>query len=161
MSDGIPMTRSGYDRIKAELERLETVEMPKIEKQIAAARAEGDLSENAEYHGQKESQGLLQRKISIQRDKLARAIIMDPSKLPKDEVAFGAAVVVKDLDLGDEEQFTLVGPGDEDYDTGKILTNSPIGQGLLGSKVGAKVEIKIPKGTLKFEILSITYEDLE
>src|SRR5215475_6149876 len=117
MSDLIPMTRAGYDKIKAELDHLDQVEMPKIAARVAAARGEGDLSENAEYHGARESQGMLQAKINLLRDKLARASLVDPSKAPKGEVSFGSTVVVKDLDFGDEETFILVGAGEEDYDS--------------------------------------------
>lgn len=158
MSDSIPMTREGYNKIKAEVEQYESVDMPKIAERIAEARAEGDLKENAEYHGARESQGMLQAKINMLKDKLARAQIIDMSKVPKDEVAFGATVTVKDLDYDDEEDFTLVGPGDEDYDNGKILTASPIGQGLLGKKVGDNAFIEIPKGTLRFEVVAIRYD---
>jgi transcription elongation factor GreA len=158
MSDYIPMTRNGYEKIKAELEHLEHVEMPAIVRRIATARSEGDLSENAEYHGAKESQGLLQAKINLLRDKLARAALVDPSKLARDEVVFGATVVVKDLDFGDEEIFVLVGAGEEDYDAGRILVTSPLAQGLLGKKQGDRVEIEVPKGTMKFEILEIRFE---
>ena len=157
MTDSIPMTREGYNKIKAEVERLENDEMPKIVQRMANARAEGDLSENAEYHGARESQGLLQAKINLLRTKLSRATIVDPTKLPKDQVSFGATVTVKDLDYGDEEQYTLVGAGDEDYDCGRILCTSPVGQGLMGKKVGDKVEIPIPRGTLKYAILDIRY----
>lgn len=157
MSESIPMTRDGYNKIKATIEEYENVDMPKIAERIAEARAEGDLKENAEYHGARESQGMLQAKINQLKDKLARASIIDMSKLPKDEVAFGATVTVKDLDYDDEEEFTLVGPGDEDYDNGKILTNTPIGLGLLGAKIGQKVEIEVPNGKLKFEIMAINY----
>jgi transcription elongation factor GreA len=158
MSDLVPMTRTGYDKLKAELAHMETVEMPKLAQRVAAARSEGDLSENAEYHGARESQGLLQAKINLLRDKLARASIVDPSRLPKGEVAFGSTVVVKDLDFGDEEIFTLVGAGEEDYDSGKILVTSPLAQGLLGKKIGEKVEIPVPAGTMKFEIVEIRFE---
>lgn len=158
MSDLVPMTRTGYDKLKAELEQMESVEMPKLAQRVAAARSEGDLSENAEYHGARESQGMLQAKINLLRDKLARASIVDPSRLPKDEVVFGATVVVKDLDFGDEEIFTLVGAGEEDYDSGKILVTSPLAQGLLGKKIGQKVEIPVPAGTMKFEIIEIRFE---
>lgn len=157
MSDLVPMTQEGYNKIKAEIERLEREEMPKIAEKIAAARDEGDLKENAEYHGQRERQGMMQAKINLLKDKLARGSIVDPSKLPKDEVAFGATVKVKDLEFDDEELFTLVGAGEEDYDTGKILVTSPIGQGLVGKKVGQVAEIAVPKGTLRFEILEIEY----
>lgn len=159
MSDLIPMTRTGYEKLKGELDHLETVEMPKISQRVADARSEGDLSENAEYHGARESQGMLQAKINLLRDKLARASIVDPSRLPKDEVVFGCTVVVKDLDFGDNETFILVGAGEEDYDAGKILVTSPLAQGLLGKKIGDKVEIPVPAGTMKFEILEIRFED--
>ena len=155
MSDRIPMTREGYRKLREELEHLETVEMPVIEKRIGAARSEGDLSENAEYHGARESQGMLQAKINVIRDKLARAVMMDPSKMPKDEVAFGATVVLRDLDLDEVEEYTLVGAGEEDYDTGKILITSPIAQGLLGKKKGEQVAIPVPAGTLHYEIVEI------
>ena len=159
MSDLIPMTRTGYEKIKAELDHMEQVEMPAIAARVATARSEGDLSENAEYHGAKESQGMLQAKINLLRDKLARAALVDTSKLPKDEVVFGATVVVKDLDFGDEEMFILVGAGEEDYDAGKINVTSPLAQGLLGKKPGDKVEIDVPKGTMSFEILSIRFDE--
>lgn len=159
MTDYVPMTRAGYEKIKEEVDRLRNEEMPKIAEKIAEARAEGDLSENAEYHGQREAQGMMQAKINMLSGKLAKASIIDPSKLPKGEVVFGVTVVVKDLDYDDEEEFTLVGAGDEDYDTGKILITSPIGQGLLGKKVGEKAEIEVPKGKLKFKILAIRHDE--
>ncbi len=159
MSDRIPMTRVGYDKLKADLEHLTSVEMPKILERLATARAEGDLSENAEYHGARESQGLMQARIDVLRDKLSRAILVDTSQLPKDQVSFGATVKVKDLKFDDEEEFTLVGAGEEDYDTGKILVTSPLAQGLVGKKVGDRVEIEVPQGILKFEILEIRFEE--
>jgi len=155
MSDRIPMTRAGYDKIKAELDHLQGVEMPKVLEGLAAARAEGDLSENAEYHGRRESQGMLQMRIDMIKDKLSRAVLVDPSQCPTDQVAFGCTVVVKDLDFGDKEEFTLVGAGEEDYDTGKILVTSPLAQGLNGKKIGEKVEIAVPQGKVRFEILEI------
>lgn len=158
MSDYIPMTQAGYNKIKAEIEQLELVEMPKIAEKIAEARAEGDLRENAEYHGQRERQGQMQAKINYLKSKLAKASIVDSSRLPKDEVAFGATVTVKDLDFDDEEVFTLVGAGEENYDQGKILVTSPMGMGLVGKKVGEVAEIKAPKGVIRFEILKISYE---
>jgi transcription elongation factor GreA len=159
MSDRIPMTRTGYDKIRAEINELENEQMPLIEKRIGAARAEGDLSENAEYHGARESQGLLQAKINMLKDKIARADIIDTSTLPKDQVVFGVTVKVKDLDFGDTEEFTLVGAGEEDYDAGKILVTSPLAQGLIGKKVGEKVEIEVPAGTNRFQILDIRFDD--
>lgn len=159
MPDRVPMTQAGYNKKKAELDRLQNEEMPLIEKRIAEARAEGDLKENAEYHGARESQGFLQAKINRLRDDLSRAMLVDPSKLPKDEVVFGCTVVVKDLDLDDEEEFTLVGAGEEDYISGKILVTSPLAQGLVGRKIGDKVDIEVPAGTTRFEILDIRFDE--
>lgn len=159
MSDHLPMTQVGYNKIKAEVEDMENEQMPIIEKRIAAARAEGDLSENAEYHGARESQGMLQAKINLLKGKLANADIVDPSKFPKGEVNFGSKVVVKDLDFGDDETFFIVGAGEEDYDNGRILITSPLAQGLIGAKVGDKVKIDVPAGTMKFEILEVSFDD--
>jgi transcription elongation factor GreA len=159
MFDSVPMTRAGYNKLKAEIERLEHEEMPKITEKIAEARAEGDLKENAEYHAQRENQGMMMAKINELKSKIARASIIDPTTLPKGEVVFGCTVTVEDLAYGDEEQFTLVGAGEEDYDAGKILVTSPFGQGLLGKKVGETAEVAAPKGTLKFKILNIEFLD--
>ncbi|MHC4403123.1 MAG: transcription elongation factor GreA [Planctomycetota bacterium] len=158
MSDLIPMTRAGYDKLKAELTHLEEVEMPKVLDRLAKARADGDLSENAEFDGAIESQGMLQRQINVLRDKLSRASLVDPQKLPKDAVALGSTVVLKDLDLDDEEEYTLVGAGEEDYAAGKILVTSPLAQGLVGKRVGDQVEVKVPMGTSKYEILDIRFD---
>src|SRR6056297_494086 len=148
MADTVPMSREGYNKIKAEIERMESVDMPEIVQKLADAREEGDLKENAEYHAQRENQGMLQAKINELKGKLARASIVDISQLPKDEVVFGCTVVVKDMDYGEEEEFTLVGAGEDDYDSGKILCTSPIGQGLLGKKVGEVAEIEAPAGLM-------------
>jgi len=159
MVERVPMTQEAYNRRRAEVDEMENVQMPKIAEDIAAARAEGDLKENAEYHAQREKQGLLQAKIVQLRDRLSRAQIVDPEQIPKDEVAFGATVKVLDVDLDDEEEITLVGDGDEDYDSGKYLITSPIGRGLLGKKVGETADIEVPKGSLTFKVLEINYED--
>ena len=153
MSERIPMTRAGYDKLKADLAQLHDVELPKILERLATARGEGDLSENAEYHGAQESRGMMEARINVLREKLSHAVLIDTALLPKDEVTFGSTVVVNDLDFGDQEEFTLVGAGEEDYDSGKILVTSPLAQGLLGKKVGQRVEIPVPQGTLKFEIV--------
>ncbi|MGW8257230.1 MAG: transcription elongation factor GreA [Thermoguttaceae bacterium] len=158
MSDRIPMTRTGYDKLKAELDHLNSIELPKILERLATARAEGDLSENAEYHGAQESRLLMEAKINALREKISQAVLIDPSQLSGDSVAFGCTVSVKDLNFGDTEEFNLVGAGEEDYDQGKILFTSPLAQGLVGKKVGDKVEIDVPQGTLKFEILEVRFD---
>jgi transcription elongation factor GreA len=157
--DRIPMTREGYDKLKAELDRMQNVEMIEVARRIAAARDLGDLSENAEYHAAREDQGMLQARINALRDKLSRAQLVDRNNLNTDTVVFGTRVRVKDLDQGGEECFELVGPGDEDYDNNKILTSSPVGQGLLGKKKGDVAEIQVPMGKLRFEIVDISLPD--
>ena len=153
--DRIPFTREGYEKKKAELEHMENVQMIEVARRIAAARELGDLSENAEYHAAREDQGILQARIDSLKDELSRAYFVDKNNVNTEIVAFGTRVTVKDVELGDEEVFELVGPGDEDYDKNKILTTSPIGQGLLGKKKGEVAEIQVPMGKLRFEIVSI------
>lgn len=157
-SDRIPMSKDGYEKLKAQLDKMKNEDMPRIAEQIAQAREYGDLSENAEYDAAREAQGMLQARINDLQEKLARAMIVDKSTLPTDRVVFGSKVKVIDLDLNDEEVFILVGPGEEDYDQNKILLTSPIGQGLLAKKIGDVVEIVVPRGKLRFKILEIGFE---
>ena len=158
MVERVPMTQESYNKRKSEIAEMENVQMPQIAEDIALARAEGDLKENAEYHAQREKQGMLQARINDLKSRLSRAQIVDPNQIPKDEVAFGATVKVLDMDLDDEEDITLVGDGDEDYDAGRYLITSPIGRGLLGKKVDEVAEIAVPKGTIKFKVLAISYD---
>lgn len=154
MSEQIPMTQEGFERLKDELAQLEK-KMTEITKRVADARAMGDLSENAEYHAAREDQGMQQAKIDAMKDKLSRAQIVDTSTLPENTVVFGARVKIKDLDSGDEHVYHLVGPGEEDYENNKILTTSPRGQALLGKKLGDEVVVSVPRGDLRYEILDI------
>jgi len=156
--DRVPITREGYAKLKAELDKWKNDDMPRITAEIGRTRAFGDLSENAEYHAAREAQGHLQARINDRENVLARSYIVDQSKLPTDQVAFGAKVKVKDLDLDEEEEFHFVGQGQEDYRQNKVLITSPIGQGLLGKKVGESAEIKVPRGVLRLQVLEITYE---
>jgi transcription elongation factor GreA len=156
--ESIPMTKEGYEKKKAELDRMTNIEMIEVAKRIATAREMGDISENAEYHAAREDQGMLQARIDSLKDSLSRAMIVDKSTLPTNVVVFGAQVKVKDLDMSETEIFHLVGPGEEDYNTNKILTNSPIGQGLLGKKIGEIVHITVPMGTIRYEVLEISFE---
>ena len=155
-NERIPMSREGYDKKKAQLDHMKNVQMIEVTKRVATAREMGDLSENAEYHAAREDQGMLQARIRQLEDELARAFIVDRSNLPSDAVVFGARVKVKDLDFDEEEEYTLVGPGEEDYDNNKILTTSPIGQGLIGKKIGDTAEIPVPRGVLHYKILAIS-----
>jgi transcription elongation factor GreA len=156
-SDRIPMSKEGYEKLKAQLDKMKHEDMPRVAEQIAQARGYGDLSENAEFDAAVEAQGMLQAKINDLQNKLSRAFIVDKTTMPSDRVVFGSKVRVLDLDLNEEEDFTLVGPGEEDYDHNKILLTSPIGQGLVGKKVGDEVEVPIPVGTLKLKIVEIGF----
>jgi transcription elongation factor GreA len=135
------------------LERLQ-IKLREVTVQVATARDMGDLSENAEYHAAREIQGMTQAKIHQLQDELSRAYFVDLSTLPKDTVVFGCKVRVKDLDIEEEEEFHLVG-SNPDPDQNRILTTSPIGQGLLGKKKGEVVNIQVPRGTLRFVIVEI------
>ena len=155
--DRQPITREGFDKLREDLRRLEDVEMPAIAEKIAEARAEGDLRENAEYHGQREEQGRLAARIAQLKTKLASCYIVDKAEMPKGVVTFGSTVTVKDLDMDEEEKYEFVGPGEEDYDgpVMKILTTSPIAKALMGKKVGEKVKVALPRGSMELEILDI------
>ncbi len=161
--DRIPMTQNGYDKKQKELEAL-NAEMVDCTNKVAEARAEGDLKENAEYHAQRERQGMLQAKINLIKDQLSRSEIIDPASLPKDTVVFGARVRVKDLDELEEEAYELVGPGEEDFENDevtKIRPDTPVGRGLMGRKIGEVAEVEVPAGILRYEILEISYPMLD
>ena len=155
-NERIPMTKEGYEKLKADLDRMQNLEMIEVTKRIAAARALGDLSENAEYHAAREDQGMLQARIDALKDKLSRAYFVDRNNLTTDAVVFGCRVKVKDLSLNEEETFELVGPGEEDYNNNKILVSSPMGQALMGKKVGDLCEFQAPIGEQKFQIKEIS-----
>ncbi len=158
--DRIPMTPEGYEKKKAELDYLQGTAMIEVTTRVATARDLGDLSENAEYHAAREDQGQLQAKINMLKDQLSRSQIIDMSTLPTDTVAFGSKVRVMDLEMDEEETFELVGPGQEDPDKNRILTSSPIGQGLIGKRKGETAEIQVPKGVIHFKVLEISMANL-
>jgi transcription elongation factor GreA len=154
-NDRIPMSKEGYEKKKAQLDFYKNEEMPRIAEQIALARGFGDLSENAEFDAAVEAQGMLQARINDLQNMLGQAYIVEKSSLPTDRVVYGSKVRVLDLSINEEEDFILVGPGEEDYDQNKILLTSPIGQGLVGKKVGEQVDVQIPRGVLKLKIVEI------
>ncbi|HQR09251.1 MAG TPA: transcription elongation factor GreA [Gemmatales bacterium] len=154
-SDQVVMTREGYDKLKLNLDHMQNVEMIEVAKRIATAREMGDLSENAEYHAAREDQGMLKARIDSLKDKLANAFIVDKSTLPTDQVVFGSKVKVYDVKFKETEEFELVGPGEEDYDNNKILASSPMGQAMMGKKIGDNFEVQAPAGVLKYQIKGI------
>lgn len=156
MSEPIYLSREGRLKMEAELKRLKFDERPKLVAEIKRARELGDLSENAEYHAAKEAQRLLERKISELEDKLTRVRSIDTGQIPSDKVYLFARVLVKDLREGEEIEYTIVPADEADVDNDMISVKSPIGQGLLGKAVGETVEIAVPAGTLRYEIVRIS-----
>lgn len=156
MTDISYYTEEGLAAAKAELEQMEKVERPFITQQIAEARDKGDLSENAEYHAAKESQGMLEAKISHLKNELSNARVLDESNLDLSKVLVLSIVKIKNVLNGAVMTYTLVAPTESDLSKGKISVKSPIGQGLLGKSVGDIAEVDVPTGKMKFEIIEIS-----
>ncbi len=150
------MTKEGYDRKMEEIAYLETVKRPEISRAIAEARDKGDLSENAEYDAAKEAQGLLEMKIAQLKDLVANARIIDESKLGTDEVQMLNKVKIRNMATNSVVEYTIVADSEANLREKKIAISTPIAHGLLGHKVGEIVEITIPAGKVKFEILEIS-----
>ena len=154
-----PMTEKGKQRLLDDLRRLRTVERPKIVREIEEARGHGDLSENAEFHAAKEKQSLIEAQISDIEDTLARAQVIDVSKLSGDKIVFGATVTLADVDSGDEVVYQIVGDHEAEPKNGKISVSSPIARSIIGKIVGDEVQVRIPTGTRNFEILDVDFKD--
>lgn len=158
MSDREPMTRRGYDALKAELKQLKTVERPEISKAIEIAREHGDLSENAEYHAAKEKQSFIEGRIAEIDSKLATAEIIDPDKLSGDRVVFGATVTVLDLDTDEEVTYQIVGTDEVDAKIGRISYTAPVARSMIGKSVGDEVTVRLPrKGERTLEIVGVEF----
>jgi transcription elongation factor GreA len=149
------LTKERLVELEKELQELKTVGRQQIAQKIAEARSHGDLSENAEYDAAKEEQGLFELRISKLENILSRARVIDTSNLPVDQVHILSKVVVKNLTNSNTYEYLLVSPEEADFQAGKISITSPVGQGLMGKKVGDKVKVKAPAGMLEFEIISI------
>ncbi len=149
------MTKEGYDRKMEELSYLENVKRPEISRAIAEARDKGDLSENAEYDAAKEAQGMLEMKIAQLKELVANARIIDETKLTTDEVQILSRVKIRNIANGAEMEYTIVADSEADIRAKKIGISTPIASGLLGHKLGDKVEIKVPAGIMNFEIVEI------
>ncbi len=151
------ITKEGYENLVKELKRLKSVDRPANIKAIEEAIAHGDLSENAEYHSAKEKQSFLQGKIIELEDKIARAQVIDVSKICEEKVVFGAKVKLLDLIADREVSYQIVGDTESDIKAGKISIGSPIAKALIGKSAGDEVSIKVPNGVKEFEILDIRY----
>jgi transcription elongation factor GreA len=154
----IPMTPTGYQKLKDELSRLKKVDRPANIKAIEEARAHGDLSENAEYHAAKEKQSFIAGRIQELEHKIATANVVDTSKIDHDHISFGATVKLLDVDTDDEKTYTLVGPEEADIKQNKISIHSPIGKSLIRKEVGDLVTVKAPARTIEYEVLDIRFE---
>ena len=158
MPSSVPMTVKGRANLQARLRELEA-ERPVLVEALGHAREKGDLTENAEFDAAREALFMLEAKINDIRDKLNRAQIVDPRKAPRGKVAFGATVRVLDLDTEKEETYTLCGFGEEDSGDNCILTTSPLAQGLMLRKTGDEVEVEVPRGTVRYRVVEITYPE--
>ena len=154
----VPMTVAGAERLKAELQRLKSVERPAVIQAIAEARSHGDLSENADYDAAKERQGFIEGRIAEIEHKLAGAQVIDPAEVDGDgRVVFGATVEIEDLDSGDVRRWQIVGEDEADIKHGKISITSPIARALIGKSEGDTVEVLAPGGVRGYEILAVAY----
>lgn len=149
-------TEEGLQKLKDELHQLRTVERQSVIRQIAEARDKGDLSENAEYDAAKEAQGLLELKIAKLEEIVSNARIVDSAQLDTSKVSILTTVKIKNLKNNAEMKYTLVAENEADFKAGKISIDSPIGKGLVGKKVGDKVEVTVPAGVIPFQIMEIS-----
>lgn len=156
--DKEPMTAGGLANLQDELKRLKSKDRPAIIKAIEEARAHGDLSENAEYHAAKEKQGFIEGRIMELEDVIARADVVDPSKLSGDTVRFGATVIVADEDTDEETKYMIVGSQEADISSGLLSVTSPLARALIGKTSGDTVEVKAPNGDKFYEIVKVDFK---
>jgi len=154
----VPMTIEGYRKLETELHRLKTEERPRIIQQISEARDHGDLSENAEYHAAKDAQGLNEARVADIEDKVARAEIIDTSKLSGTTVKFGATVTLEDEESGDKVKYKIVGEDEANLRDGKISISSPIARALIGKSKGESAEVTTPRGARSYEVLKVEFK---
>src|ERR1700679_3549239 len=152
-----PITPEGATRLREELIQLKSVERPAVIQAIATAREHGDLKENAEYHAARDKQSFIEGRVKEIEDKLARAEVIDPTKLAGDRVAFGATVKVSNVDSGEEVTYRILGADESDLAKGSISITSPLARSLIGKQVGDEVKVRMPGGERTFEVLEVTF----
>lgn len=157
MSDSVPMTLEGAEKLRAELKRRKSVDRSRIIEAISTAREHGDLSENAEYHAAKEQQSFNEGRIKEIESKLSRAEVIDPKRLQSDKVVFGAQVSLLDVESDDEITYQIVGVDEANLEEGKISITSPLARALIGKEEGDEVEVRAPGGLRHYELLRIRY----
>lgn len=156
MSDKVILTREGYEKLLAELNHMKTKKRREVANQLEHARAFGDLRENAEYETAKEAKRQLETRIAELEHRLTTARVVDASEIAADKIYLGAIVELKNLDSGETVCYTFVAQDEANFAEGKISVTSPIGKGLLGKAEKEKVEIQVPAGKLKFQVLKIS-----
>ncbi len=154
------MSRTGHQKLRDELVRLERKDRIEVVKAIEVARGHGDLKENAEYHAAKERQGLIEGRILELKDKLSRAEVIDCTKVSSERVVFGTVVSLLDLDTDEEITYQLLGPEESDVKNGSISVLSPLGKSLIGKEVGDEVLAQTPGGKREFEVMDINASEL-
>lgn len=157
MTDKVPMTKLGFERLEEELKALKSVERPAVIKAIAEAREHGDLSENAEYTAARERQSFIEGRIQEIEDKISRADVIDVSSLKGKIIKFGASVNVVDDDSGEEVTYQIVGEDEADIKAGLLSITAPLARALIGKTVGDSVEVTTPKGTKGYEVTEVAY----
>jgi transcription elongation factor GreA len=155
--DKIPMTADGFARLQEEAKNLKSVERPAIIKAIAQAREHGDLSENAEYHAARERQSFIEGRLAEIEDQIARAEVIDVSKLSGDTVKFGAKVTIADEDSGEEQTYQIVGAVESDINSGLLSVTAPLARALIGKTIGDTVEVTTPRGSKAYEIVNVAF----
>ncbi len=154
----IPMTSEGYQRLEEELRHLRLNERPAVIRAIAEARDHGDLSENAEYHAARERQSFIEGRVAELEDKIARAEVIDVSKLSGKQVMFGATITVVDEDTEERTSYQIVGPDEADVKAKRLSVTSPLARAVIGKKVGDTVEVMTPNGSKSYEIVKVAFK---
>ena len=155
--DKVPMTVEGYARLQEEAKQLKSVERPAVIRAIAEAREHGDLSENAEYHAARERQSFIEGRLSEIEDQIARAEVIDVSKLSGTVVKFGAKVRITDEDSGEEQTYQIVGAVESDINSGLLSVTAPLARALIGKTIGDTVEVTTPRGSKAYEIVDVAF----
>ncbi|WP_374442122.1 transcription elongation factor GreA [Stella sp.] len=154
----VPMTASGYDSLVEEMKRLKTVDRPEVIRAIAEAREHGDLSENAEYHAARERQSFIEGRLAELEDKIARAEVIDVSKLSGDVVKFGATVTLADEDTDETTTYQIVGEDEADIKAQRLSITAPLARALIGKRKGESVEVTTPRGAKSYEIIKVAFK---
>ena len=152
-----PMTAEGFNRLREELKRLKTVDRPAIIRAIAEARDHGDLAENAEYHAARDRQSFIEGRVMELEDKVARAEVIDVSKLSGSSIKFGAKVTLADEETDEEQAFEIVGEGEADIKSGRLSVTSPLARALIGKGKGDSVEVTTPRGAKSYEVVTVAF----